>query len=110
MFSVACPVPPWSLLKFLASALLGEGAESICDVAYSYGRLCYTCDRVIVKNMVGMERYTADVTVRMILSTFSKFCLGKYGNVEFEMEQLKNVGMVNPWEFYGLGVSGLVQL
>jgi hypothetical protein len=81
MFSVACPVLQWPLLKFLASALLVEGAESVCEVGYTYGRMCYTCRRVVMKNMVGRDRHTANVAVRMILSTFSKFCFGKYGNV-----------------------------
>ena len=56
MFSVACLMPPWSLSYFfLASALLGEGVESICEAQHTYGILCYTCDRVIMKNMVGRE-------------------------------------------------------
>ena len=56
MFSVACLVPLWSLLYFMASALIGEGVESICEVGHTYGILYYTCDRVIMKNMVGRER------------------------------------------------------
>ena len=86
MFSVACLVPLWSLLYFMASALLGEGVESICEVRHTHGILYYTCDRVVMKNIVGRERdiyiYTANFGVRMTLSVVTKFCLGKHSYVE----------------------------
>jgi hypothetical protein len=56
MFSVACLVPLWSLLYFMASALLREGVESVFEVRHTYGILYYAYDRVVTKNMVGRER------------------------------------------------------
>lgn len=56
VFCVACLLPVWSLLYFMASALLGEGVESICEVGHTYGILNFTCDKVVMKNIAGRER------------------------------------------------------
>jgi hypothetical protein len=36
--------------------------------------MCYTSERVVMKNMVGRHKHTANVGVRMT-STFTRFCL-----------------------------------
>ena len=77
----------------MASALLGEGVESICKVGHTYGILYYTCDRVVMKNMVGRER-ERDIQLMLGRETLTA----------------KKCGDGQSMGLYGLDVCGLVHL